>query len=174
MASIDSRLNLEEDVFWYSKRIYYHQSIMPKFILMMHTSYRRDRAGGQGRVTIIIKKNFIDKETKRVRNAKESAKWQQSRQRPIRCLSFLHCVKPPKNNKNEPFIVETHYLSNTQENNPIWIGGEFNLPDIDWEKKSINNYKFPKQLNERFIDLIDGQCMNKQQISQQERRIHLN
>ena len=38
--------------------------------------------------------------------------------------------------------------------NSIWIGGDFNLPDIDWEVKSINNYQYPKQLNERFIDLI--------------------
>lgn len=53
----------------------------------------------------------------------------------------------------QTFQMETHYLSNTQEHNPIWIG---NLPDTDWENKSINNYKFPKQLNERFIDLIDG------------------
>ena len=71
-------------------------------------------------------------------------------------LIFALWYKPSKNTKNEPLIVETHYLSNTQENNPIWIGGEFSLPDIDWENKSINNYKFPKQLNERFIDLIDG------------------
>ena len=40
--------------------------------------------------------------------------------------------------------------------NPMWIGEDFNLPDIDWEVKSINNYQYPKQLNERFIDLIDS------------------
>ena len=44
-----------------------------------------------------------------------------------------------------------------QRKNPIWIGGYFNLPDIDWQFKSINNYyQDPKQLNERFIDQVDS------------------
>ena len=34
--------------------------------------------------------------------------------------------------------------------NSMWIGGDCNLLDIDWEVKSINNYQYPKQLNERF------------------------
>ena len=43
----------------------------------------------------------------------------------------------------------------------IWIGGDFNLPGIDWKVKSINNYQYPKQLNERFIDLTDSCNMDQ-------------
>jgi len=27
------------------------------------------------------------------------------------------------------------------KNHPIWIGGNFNVPDIDWESKSIMSHK---------------------------------
>ena len=43
----------------------------------------------------------------------------------------------------------------------IWIGGDFNLPGIDWKVKSINNYQYPKQLNERFINLTDSCNMDQ-------------
>ena len=48
-----------------------------------------------------------------------------------------------------------------QRKNPPWIGGQFNWPDIDWQVKSINNYQYPKQPNERFIDLIDSFSMEQ-------------
>ena len=52
-----------------------------------------------------------------------------------------------------------------QRKNPIWIGGYFNLPDIDWQFKSINNYyQHPKQLNERFIDQVDS-CRMEQVVN---------
>ena len=46
-------------------------------------------------------------------------------------------------------------------NNSMWVSGNFNLLDIDWEVKSMNNQQYPKQLNERFIDLIDSCSMEQ-------------
>ena len=48
-----------------------------------------------------------------------------------------------------------------QWKNPIWIGGGFNLPDIHWEVKPINNYQYPKQPKERFVDLADNCSMEQ-------------
>ena len=67
---------------------------------------------------------------------------------------FASCYRSPKNNNNELFFEEIKQLTSIQTKNPIWIGGDFNLPDIDWEVKSINNYQYPKQQKERFTDLI--------------------
>ena len=74
---------------------------------------------------------------------------------------FASCYRPPKNTNNELFFEEIKRLASMHRKNPMWIGEDFNLPDIDWEVKSINNYQYPKQLNERFIDLIDSCSMEQ-------------
>ena len=74
---------------------------------------------------------------------------------------FASCYRPPKNTNNELLFEEIERLTSMQMKNLIWIGRDFNLPDIDWEVKSINNYQYPKQLNERFIDLIDSCSMEQ-------------
>ena len=50
-------------------------------------------------------------------------------------------------------------LTSIQRKYPIWIGGDFDFLDIDWDVKSIKNYQYLKQLNKRFIDLIDSCSM---------------
>ena len=69
---------------------------------------------------------------------------------------FASCYRPPKNTNNELLLSEIMQLTSMQRINPIWIGGDFNLPNIDWEVKSIHNYQYPKQINKIFIDLIDS------------------
>ena len=79
-------------------------------------------------------------------------------QKPVICASFY---RSPKNTKNELYFEEIKRLTSMQGKKPIWISGDFNLPDIDCKVKSINNYQYPKQLNERFINLIDSSSMEK-------------
>ena len=74
---------------------------------------------------------------------------------------FASCYRTPKNINNELLFEEIERLTSMQMNNLIWIGRDFNLPDIDREVKSINNYQYPNQLNERFIDLIDSCSMEQ-------------
>ena len=61
-------------------------------------------------------------------------------------------------------ILKNKAANQHVEKNSIWIGGDFNFPEIDWEIKSINNNQFPKQLSERFIDLIDS-CIMEQVVN---------
>ena len=39
--------------------------------------------------------------------------------------------------------------------NSIWCGGDFNLPDIDWNMNIITGHQYPKILNETFLDMIN-------------------
>ena len=77
---------------------------------------------------------------------------------------FASCYRPPKNTNNEVLFEEIKQPTSMQRKNLIWIGGDFSLQDIDWEVKSINNYQYLKQLNERFIDLIDS-CSMEQEVN---------
>jgi hypothetical protein len=43
-------------------------------------------------------------------------------------------------------LVDLHKTST------IWIGGDANIPDIDWENYIITGNKYPRDINEHFID----------------------
>ena len=118
----------------------------------MYTSYRRERADGWGGVIIVTKKNLTVEEIKINKKCEMVASKVETYQKPV---IFASSYRPPKNTNNELIFEEIKRLAS------MWIGGDFNLPDIDWEVKSINNYQYPKQLNERFIDLIDSCSMEQ-------------
>ena len=46
-------------------------------------------------------------------------------------------------------------LINKSKKCPIWTGGDFNLQGIDWETRSVINHQYPKDINDRFIEVID-------------------
>ena len=43
------------------------------------------------------------------------------------------------------------HLSNT---NNLWIEGDFNLPDINWNNMSVIGTTYPNNMNKFFIDTI--------------------
>ena len=51
-------------------------------------------------------------------------------------MIFASCYRPPKTLINEPPFEEIKRLT---KKNLMWTGGYFNLPDIDWQFKSIIN-----------------------------------
>ena len=116
----------------------------------MYTSYRCDRADGWCWVIIIAKKNLTVKEIKIKKECEMVA-----------IVIFASCYRPPKNTNNELLFEEIKRLASRHRKNPMWIVGDSNFPDIGWEVKSINNYQYPKQINERFIDLIDSCSMEQ-------------
>ena len=124
----------------------------------MHTSYRRDRTDGWGGVIIITKKNLIIEKIKINKEWEMVAIKVETYQKPV---LFASCYRPPKSTNNELLFEDIKRLTSMQRKNPIWIDGDFKLLDIDWEVKSISNQQYLKQLNERFIDLIDGCSMGQ-------------
>ena len=60
-------------------------------------------------------------------------------------MIFASCYRPPKNTNKELSFEEIRRITTTQKKNPIGIVGDLDLPDIEWEIKSINNYQYPKQ-----------------------------
>lgn len=37
----------------------------------------------------------------------------------------------------------------------MWIGGDYNLPDIDWKMNMITGYQYPKIMSETFLGIIN-------------------
>ena len=45
-------------------------------------------------------------------------------------------------------------LSSRHRNYVLWVGGDLNLPDINWPDCTIQGHSFPTDINKRFLDII--------------------
>ena len=41
------------------------------------------------------------------------------------------------------------------KNSTFWLGGDFNLPDINWINSTITGNQYPATINQLFLDLKD-------------------
>ena len=50
---------------------------------------------------------------------------------------------------------ETAGLINKNMKCPVWFGGDFNLPDINSETRSVISDQYSKDINNKFLAVID-------------------
>ena len=71
-------------------------------------------------------------------------------------IILISAYRPPNNNfeylDTLCSTISSIILANS--NNIIWLGGDLNLPNIDWTFYSISGHSYPLQLCERFIDTL--------------------
>ena len=36
----------------------------------------------------------------------------------------------------------------------IWIGGDANLPDIEWDRNAVNGYSYKHVINQLFLEIV--------------------
>ena len=74
------------------------------------------------------------------------------------------CYRPLKNSISDlkQLTTELQDLLLQYKHLPLWIGGDFNLPDIDWSLKSIVKHQYCKEINEVFLESLD--VINAEQI----------
>ena len=46
---------------------------------------------------------------------------------------------------------ETEMIKNKFSRNVVWIGGDYNLPDINWNSSDITGTAYPAPLNQKFL-----------------------
>ena len=87
-------------------------------------------------------------------------------QKPVRIAS---CYQTPKNfvEETQKLSLEMRKLTSKCKNSPSWIGGNFNLPEICWQSKSVVKHQYSIQVNVIFHDSLDTIIPNKQLIFQQ-------
>ena len=47
-------------------------------------------------------------------------------------------------------------ISRKFKNAVLWIGGDLNLPDINWKTMTIEGHAYPKCINERFLECLEN------------------
>ena len=73
------------------------------------------------------------------------------------------CYHAPSYSKEQSKILlkEIVGLINKSRKCRIWIGGDFNLPDIDWERSS---HQYSNDISERFIE-VTNDCYLEQLVT---------
>lgn len=73
------------------------------------------------------------------------------------------CYLPSKYSKEKSKILieEITEFINKSKKCPVWIGGDFNLPDIDWETSS---HQYSNDISERFIE-VTNDCYLEQLVT---------
>jgi len=124
-----------------------------------YTASRKDRNDGHGGVIIIYKKQFIVEEIKHP-NAEIITVKLETHEKPVIISS---CYRSPNNSQADNALLtnEIQKTCNKYKNYPIWIAGDFNLPDIEWGNKSITGHQNSLELNEQYLELFDTTCLSQ-------------
>ena len=109
-----------------------------------YTIYRRDRSDGYGGVflacqnTLISEMLILDVSVEVVACC---IKQKESSQPLIICALY----RPPNNDLS--YMTDLcnilTYIAKSYPDSPIWIAGDINLPNIDWQTSCINNNAYP-------------------------------
>ena len=124
-----------------------------EFLPPQYTAYRCDRDDGYGGAIIITKKSLIAEVIIIKQDCEMVAIKVESFHKPV---VLAACYRPPNRTITEMIFKEIVRIGSKYKQNPIWIGGDFNLPDIEWETKSIVRNQYPVKLNESFLETLDS------------------
>ena len=126
-----------------------------EFLPADYTVFRRDRSDGYGGVLLAFSDNLNVTENK-ITNHHEC-------EIVVCTLTYEHqkiiissIYRPPSTDisytQNLCNILEEMVASNP--NTPLWIGGDLNLPNIDWTNSSILNNRYPMALCNIVLDFV--------------------
>ena len=132
-----------------------------EFLPLNYTCFQRDRKDGWGGVIIIIKNELIAEQITSSMLSEIVAVKITTHRQPI---IIAACYRPPKNSISDlkQLTTELQDLLLQYKNLPFWVGGDFNLPVIDWSLKNIVKHQYCKEINEVFLESLD--VINAEQI----------
>ena len=108
--------------------------------------YRRDRPGGTGGgVVLLVSKQFEGSEPEELKvdnNTDCKMVWAKVKIQGRADLYIGSIYRPPDKGDQE-YLQHLHSRITcipTDKGAHLWIGGDFNLPDIDWDKENVKPY----------------------------------
>lgn len=118
------------------------------------TAYRIDRNDGWGGAIIICKSSLITDIVFKSKETECIAIKVETYQRPVIICSVY---RPTNNDTNYLNLLanDLNTLRQKYKTNPIWIGGDFNLPDIDWKNSTTVSHQYSKEINDTFLNLTN-------------------
>jgi len=126
-----------------------------EFLPPGYICHRKDRADGYGGVIIMTKSNMVCEEVPTNTTAELVAtKITTSDKTPLLVIS---AYRPPSAN-HEAMTIMSNAIRDIALAFPkatLWLVGDFNLPDIDWNTVTIKGHQNTKAINENFINMTN-------------------
>ena len=125
--------------------------------------YRKDRADSYGGVLVAVKGDLISEEISITHNTEAIyIKVQTTSSKPL-IIGSLY--RPPSSDTTymEEMCNTISTLFSTNKSAIIWLGGDLNLPDINWKSVSIEGSRYNTSINETFLETIK-ECGLEQKI----------
>ena len=133
--------------------------IANSYHLTRHVFREIERKDGRGGVIIIIKNELIAEQITSSMLSEIVAVKTTTHRQPIIIEARY---KQPKISDLKQLTTELQDLLLQYKNSPFWVGGDFNLPSIDWLLKSKVKHQYCKEINEVFLESLDA--INAEQI----------
>ena len=123
-----------------------------ELLLDEYDIYRRDRPTRGGGVMIAVKKCLFSTE---ISNQESEIIFCKIELEGNKTLIVSSVYRPPSYSEQESHVMagEVHDIFAKHPNSVYWLGGDLNLPDIDWEKHEIEGHQYLKDINQTFLDL---------------------
>ena len=127
-----------------------------------YSAIRKDSdKDGYGGVAIIHKNDLVVSELK-CNNGLEmvAAKIQCQGRKPV---IFCSAYRRPKSSLeySEQLCQQIKELERKHQGCALWIGGDFNLPDIDWTKHTVTGHQYLRGINDTILDTVNYATWNK-------------
>ena len=71
-------------------------------------------------------------------------------------LIISAAYRPPNRTDGEyiePLVKDITTVRSQYQSSYFILGGDFNLPDIDWESSTVKGHQLPRRVNEEFISM---------------------
>ena len=122
-----------------------------EFLLLNYIAYRKDRQDGYGGVLLAHKTTLLSHQLHMDSPCEIVAcKFDQIDNPLVICSVY----RPPNSNIEylDHMCNDLQSIIPTNPSSTMWIGGDLNLPDINWSLNTITGHQYPLSLNERFLD----------------------
>ena len=129
--------------------------------------FRKDRKDGYGGVLVATKTTLIANEIK-VESLAESVTVSIKTTKPTEPLIICALYRTNSINTIDQMNNILQVMSSIQTNGVVWIGGDLNLPDIDWHRLEVTRNQYPREINQAFLDKLND--MGLQQVNERPTR----
>ena len=133
---------------WLTSNVYDAEIFPPE---LGYNVFRKDRDDGYGGVFVATKNSLIAHEVNK-ENHVEAVFVKIKLTHGLLTVGSVY--RTPTHSTQEQMKAIVTCLDKLNTNDVLWIGGDMNLPDIDWKHEKIVRHQYPISINETFIDKI--------------------
>lgn len=118
--------------------------------------YRKDRRDGYGGVLVAVRSDYISEEVNPDNENDTESIFVKISLHHNKSLIVGSMYRPPSSDLAymEDLKQQVDKLKKKNKGAVFWIGGDINLPDIQWTTQTVDNHHYPTSVNMKFLDLI--------------------